>query len=159
MARSKSVVDVESIEKRIFLIRGRRVMLDKDLAEIYGVSTKRLNEQVRRNLKRFPEDFIIRLSFAEAQDLLASRSQNATLKKGHNIKYRPQGFTEHGVVMLASVLNSSVAVAASLHLARKLAALERKYDAQFKIVFDAIRELMAPPGAPKPRIGFKPKSK
>lgn len=178
MGKMRSMISVELIEKRIYLVRGQRVMLDRDLAEIYGVSTKRLNEQVRRNRQRFPEGFMIRLTFAEAQELLASRSHFATLKKGQNIKYRPHVFTEHGVVMLASVLNSPTAVAGSLHVVRafvrlrqmvathselraKLQELERrveKHDEGIRSLFDAIAGLLDPPQKPRQSIGFKPKS-
>ena len=151
----------EQLEQQIFVIRGRRVMLDADLATLYGVMPKRLNQQVKRNRARFPADFMFQLSVEEANALLASRSQNATLKRGRNVKYAPYAFTEHGAVMLASVLNSPAAIEASLHvvrafvrlrelltghkeLAEKLDALEKKYDHQFKAVFEAIRQLMNP---------------
>jgi hypothetical protein len=165
---------VELIERRIFWIRGRRVMLDRDLADVYGVSTKRLNEQVKRNRDRFPEDFMFQLSLEEAKAILISRSQFATLKRGQNPKYAPLAFTEHGAVMAANVLNSPAAVRASIQvvrafvrlreilathkdLARKLEEMEEKYDAQFKVVFAAIRELMEPPPEPPRRpIGFTP---
>ena len=165
-------VPVEQIQDRIFLVRGHRVMLDRDLAEVYGVSTGRLNEQVRRNRKRFPADFLFQLTLAEAGEVQASRSQNAILKRGQNIKFAPFAFTEHGAVMLASVLNSPIAVEASIHvvrafiqlrgvlsehreLSRRLDDLERRHDSQFKAVFDAIRQLMTPPPeAPMGRIGF-----
>src|SRR3989442_9441134 len=168
---STSPIPIERIEHSIFVVRGHRVMLDRDLAVLYGVTTKRLNEQVKRNRERFPEHFMFQLSLAEAGEVLASRSQIATLKRGQNIKYAPFVFTEHGAVMLASVLNSPVAIQASIavveafirlrqmlashvELARKLAALGKKYDAQFKVVFDAIRELMKPPESKRQRIGF-----
>ena len=171
----QQLVIAEVIERRIFSIRGHRVMLDHDLARIYGVSTKRLNEQVKRNLDRFPEDFMFRLNMEEATVVFASRSQFATLKRGQNPKYAPYAFTEHGAVMAANVLNSPIAVRASIQvvrafvrlreilatdreLARKLENLERKYakhDGQIQAVFEIIKKLMAPP--PKPtrrRIGF-----
>jgi hypothetical protein len=156
------------IERRIYLIRGRKVMLDSDLAEIYGVTTKRLNEQVKRNRDRFPEDFMFQFTAEETEELL--RSQIATASK-RNVRFRPYAFTEHGAVMLASVLNSSIAVAASIQvvrafirlrsllaahkeLAQKIAAMEKRYDSRFKIVFEAIRQLLEPPPQPKRRIGF-----
>lgn len=175
-----SLVPVERIERAILSIRGEKVMLDNDLADLYGVETKRLNEQVRRNLNRFPPDFMFQLTLQEWEAL---RSQFATLKRGEHRKYLPFAFTEHGALMLANVLNSERAaqtsvqvvrafvrlrqmLASNAELARKLAALEKKYDAQFKIVFDAIRQLMSPPARPKREIGFhvkydddKPKSK
>lgn len=169
MPKTLAIVPVERIESRILLIRGHKVMLDSDLAELYRVSTKRLNEQVRRNRERFPEDFMFQLTPEETEAL---RSQFATSNRGRGgRRYRPYAFTEHGAVMLASVLNSPVAVQASIQvvrafirlreilathkeLARKLAELEQKYDRQFKVVFDAIRELMAPPKKERKEIGF-----
>ena len=166
-----SLIPSERIERSILLIRGQKVLLDSDLASLYGVTTKRLNEQVKRNTGRFPVDFMFQLN-AEEHDAL--RSQIATLKtgRGQHRKYRPYVFTEHGAIMAANVLNSPRAIEMSVYvvrafvrlrevlathkdLARKLEELEKKYDAQFKIVFDAIRELMTPPpGAPKKQIGF-----
>lgn len=159
---------VETIERRIYLIRGHKVMLDSDLAEIYGVTTKRPNEQVKRNRDRFPEDFMFQFTAEETEELM--RSQFATASK-RNVRFRPYAFTEHGAVMLASVLNSSIAVAASIQvvrafirlrsilaahkeLAHKIAAMEKKYDSQFKTVFEAIRQLLEPPRQPRRRIGF-----
>ena len=171
MADASATVD--NAAARIVLIRGRRVMLDVDLARLYGVTVKRLNEQVKRNRARFPDDFLLQLTLEEAQALLASRSQFATLKRGQNIKYAPSAFTEHGAVMLAAVLNSPVAIHASLQvvrafvwlralvaahaeLAERLDALEQRFDRQFRIVFDAIRQLMQPATTPVPsRIGFR----
>jgi len=162
---------VERIQHAIVVIRGERVMLDETLAQLYRVSTKRLNEQVKRNCERFPRDFMFRLTANEAEVL---RSQSATSSASHGgRRYAPYAFTEHGAVMLASVLASRVAGAASVRivrgfvrlrrlsqeypeLARKLRLLERKYDAQFKAVFSAIRELMAPPGRAPRSIGFRP---
>jgi len=167
-------VGPETIEPRILLLRGHRVMLDEDLAEIYGVTTKRLNEQARRNPSRFPTDFRFQLNAREAQSL---RSQFATSKKGRGgRRYRPYVFTEHGAVMLASVLNTPVAVRASVQiarafvrlrrligahkeLARKLQDLEKRlgrHDEQIGLLFDAIRDLMEPGDEPPRRIGFKP---
>jgi len=146
-------------------------MLDSDLAELYGVPTRRLNEQVGRNIARFPEDFMFRLSREEAQAL---RSQIAILKtgRGQHRKYVPRAFTEHGILMLSSVLRSKRAIQVNIAimrafvrlremigtnktLARRLNKLEKKYDAQFRVVFDAIRELMAEPEPKSHRIGFK----
>jgi phage regulator Rha-like protein len=160
----------EQIERSVLRVRGHNVMLDADLAGIYGVSTKALNQAVRRNLERFPEDFMFQLTSSEAARL---RSQFVTLKRsrGRHRKYLPYAFTEHGVAMLATVLRSAKAVRVSIEivrafirlrraleshaeLARKLDALEEKYDAQFAEVFDAIRELMAPPVPARKRIGF-----
>jgi hypothetical protein len=147
------------ITNRIFLIRGHKVMVDEDLARIYGVTTKRLNQQVYRNLQRFPSDFMFQLTQEEADAL---RLHFATLNRrgrGRHRKYLPYVFTEHGAVMVSAVLKTSVAIQASIHIARafselrrllgshrelaqKLEQLERRYDSQFKEVFDAIRQLM-----------------
>jgi phage regulator Rha-like protein len=173
--KASSLIPVERIEKAIYLIRGDKVMLDSDLAKLYGVTTKRLNEQVRRNRGRFPEDFMFQLTSEEAKLTQSSRSQFATLKRGQNIKYLPYAFTEHGSIMAANVLNSERAVQASVQvvrafvrlrqllgsnteLARKLEELEGKYDRQFKIVFDAIRQLMSPPLPCRKQIGFHSRS-
>jgi hypothetical protein len=164
----------EQIEKVIYRIRGEKVMLDRDLAELYEVTTKALNQAVRRNRLRFPKDFMFQLTLKEALSV-RSRSQFVTLKRGQNIKYRPYAFTEHGILMLSSVLNSERAVQVNIEimrtfvrlremmesnaeLARKLNALEEKYDRQFKVVFDAIRQLMTPAPAKLKPIGFRPKS-
>ncbi len=169
MADKKSLVPVERIERSILLIRGHKVMLDADLAVLYGVTTKRLNEQVRRNIARFPGDFMFRLTLEEVESL---RSQFATSNKGRGgRRYAPLVFTEQGIAMLSTVLNSERAIQANIEimrafvrlrelmatrkdLAKKLEALEKKYDAQFKVVFDAIRQLMAPPEPKKRKIGF-----
>ena len=186
MGGERAIVPVGQIEQRILLIRGQRVMLDADLAALYGVETRVLNQAVRRNLDRFPEDFMFRVTWEEAKRLRSqsvilngpqgrSRSQSATLKRGANIKYRPYAFTEHGAIMAASVLSSPRAVKVSVYvvrafvklrevlsthkeLARKLAELERRldtHDDQIEALLEAIRELMAPPPAPRRRrIGF-----
>jgi hypothetical protein len=109
---------VERITHSILVLRGHKVLLDADLAALYGVSTKRFNEQVRRNIERFPADFMFRLSQEEAEALLRSRSQNATLKQGSNIKHLPHVFTEHGAIMAATVLNSAKAVQAAIFVVR-----------------------------------------
>jgi hypothetical protein len=191
---SAIAIPAERIDSRIFLIRGEKVMLDEDLAELYGVEKKVLNQAVRRNTERFPADFMFQLTPTEAEALLRSqfvtskdeaedkslakneilRSQSVTSKnigKGGR-RYLPHAFTEQGVAMLSGLLNSPRAVAvnigimrafvrlrqliaSSADLARKLNALENKYDDQFKIVFDAIRELMEPPPSRKNReLGF-----
>ncbi len=159
------------VERRIFLIRGQNVMLDFDLAELYGVETGALKRAVNRNRDRFPEDFLFQLT---AKEMDALRCQIGTSKQGRGgRRYLPYAFTEQGVAMLSSVLRSPRAVQVNIaimrtfvrlremllsnvDLARKLAVLENKYDAQFKVVFDAIRELMLPPEQPKRRIGFHP---
>ena len=169
-----ALIPVEVVERRIYLIRGHKVMLDSDLAELYNVPTKRLNEQVRRNLRRFPEDFMFQLTEKEAERAwVFLRSQIATSKPGRGgRRYRPYAFTEQGVAMLSSVLNSERAIQVNIaimrafvklrqllathkDLARKLAEMEKKYDVQFKTVFDAIRQLMQPPSTrQKKQIGF-----
>ncbi len=116
--KQTSLIPIEIIERKIYLIRGMKVMLDSDLALLYGVSAKRLNEQVKRNLKRFPLDFMFRLSETETKKVDSLRSQIATLKRGQNRKYLPYVFTEHGVTMLASVLNSEKAVEISIYVVR-----------------------------------------
>jgi phage regulator Rha-like protein len=169
---SKVAVPLERIENKIYLIRGQKVMIDRDLAELYGVETKYLTRQVRRNIERFPEDFMFQLSKEEAE---ASRCQIGTLKRGQNIKYLPYAFTEHGILMLSSVLNSPRAIQVNItimrafvklrelmmthrDLAKRIDELERQYaDHGEKIVmiFDAIRQLMTPSAEPKRRkIGF-----
>jgi hypothetical protein len=159
---------IERITRAILLIRGQKVLLDTHLAELYGVETKILNRAVIRNIGRFPGDFMFQLTKNETERL---RCQIGTSRWGGR-RYRPYAFTEQGVAMLSSVLHSERAVRVNIEimrafvqlrqmlathadLARKLAALEKKYDAQFKVVFDAIRELMTPPQtSPKQRIGF-----
>lgn len=164
-----SIVPQEQIEKAILVIREQRVLLDSDLARVYGVSTKQLNQQVKRNLQRFPEDFMFQLTEIENESLRLHFSTSNSYGGRRNC---PFVFTEHGTVMLASILNSSVAVSASIQvvrafislrkmlssqveLARKLDLLERKYDHQFKVVFDAIRELTLIPEQPRKRVGIK----
>lgn len=171
--KSGIIVPMERITQAILLIRGQKVMLDNDLADLYQVEIKVLNQAVKRNIARFPDDFMFQLTAGETAHL---RSQFVTLKtgRGQHRKYLPYAFTEQGVAMLSSVLRSDRAIhvnieimrafvrlrqmlASNAELARKLAALERKYDAQFKVVFDAIRELMTPPVPKKKRpIGFGP---
>jgi hypothetical protein len=159
------------VEKRILLIRGHKVMLDYDLAELYKVETRALKQAVRRNLERFPEDFMFELTESEVVTLV---SQNVIPTRGKLGGAAPMAFTEQGVATLSSVLRSDRAVKVNIaimrtfvrlremllsnaELARKLAQLEKKYDAQFKVVFDAIRQLMSPPPEPpKRRIGFNP---
>ena len=179
MNKNQSLIPVERIERAILMIRGHKVMLDRDLAELYEVPTKVLNQAVKRNKDRFPEDFTFQLTMEEAKSWWARkidmplRSQTVTLKRGQHLKYRPYAFTEHGVLMLSSVLNSERAIkvnieimrafvrlrqilASHIQLARKLEELENKYDSQFKVVFDAIRQLMIKPEAKRRPIGFRP---
>jgi hypothetical protein len=168
----KIVVQQEVIEGKIYSVRGQRVMLDRDLAKLYGVETRVLNQAVRRNIARFPHDFMFKLTREEimriSQIVTSSGNPDAkTLKFSKSVMV----FTEHGVSMLSSVLNSPMAVQVNIQimrtfaklreimahhkdLARRLDDLEKKYDAQFKVVFDAIRGLMRPPEQKKKKIGF-----
>jgi hypothetical protein len=170
MSLSVAEIPVERIEKSIYLIRGERVMLDSDLAALYEVTTKVLNQAVRRNRERFPQDFMFQLNRLEADEL--NRSQFVTGSQKHrNPRFRPYAFTEQGVAMLSSVLRSDRAamvniaimrafvtlrqmLASNAGLAKKLEDLEKKYDLQFRVVFDAIRELMIPPEPERRQIGF-----
>jgi hypothetical protein len=186
-----NLIPAARIERRILFLRGQKVMLDFDLAELYSVETRVLNQAVKRNLERFPEDFMFQLTWEETKVLLRSqivtlddetgeiasknmrnpRSQIVTLESGQNLKYRPYAFTEQGVGMLSGVLSSPRAVqthvaiirafvqlrlmlASNAGLARKLEALEKKYDAKFRIVFEAIREMMDEKKKPRREIGF-----
>ncbi len=177
VARKPSVFPTERIVSRIFLVRGQKVMLDADLAELYGVTTKRLNEQVKRNIERFPSDFTFQLNVREHDSL---RSQFATSKEQSGRggrRYLPYVFTEHGAIMASAVLDSERAVQVSIYvvrafvrlremlssnkeLARKLNELERKlatHDHAITNLIEAIRQLMAPPEPKKKRpIGFAP---
>jgi ORF6N domain-containing protein len=157
------------IEQRIIVVRGEKVLLDIDLAQLYGVETRTLNQAVTRNVERFPKDFMFHLTADEVDDLRFRVGTSGSKHGGR--RYLPRVFTEQGVAMLSSVLNSKRAImvnieimrafvrhrqllSANAELARKLDALERKYDIQFKVVFDAIRELMTPRNKPSPPIGF-----
>lgn len=170
---SLATIPPERIERRIYLIRGQKVMLSPDLADLYGVPVKQLNQAVTRNLDRFPDDFIFRLSAEESKSL---RSQFVTLKgRGRHVKYLPYAFTEEGVAMLSAVLRSATAVRVSIQimrvfvrlrqllasnsdLRRRLDELERSmldHDEKLAVVFDAIRQLMDEPKAKhKPPVGF-----
>jgi len=165
-----NLVPTERIERSILLIRGHKVMLDTDLAELYGVTTFNLNKAVRRNIDRFPQDFMFQLTADEARVLRFQIGMSKPRGRGGR-RYLPYMFTEQGVAMLSSVLRSKRAVQVNVEimrtfvrlrqmlsshadLARKLEALEKKYDAQFRVVFDAIRQLMTPPEPKKRKIGF-----
>ncbi len=172
MTKGASLIPVERIERSILLIRGQKVILDRDLAILYQVSTGNLNKAVSRNLDRFPEDFMFQLTEEEFTNLIfhfGTSSWGGTRKL-------PRAFTEQGVAMLSSVLRSKRAVSVNIEimrafvrlrqmlatnakLGRQLNELEKKYDAQFKVVFDAIRQLMAPKEAPNKRIGFQLRDK
>ncbi|MDO8536019.1 MAG: ORF6N domain-containing protein [Candidatus Omnitrophota bacterium] len=164
----KKFISTDKIESKIFQIRGKRIMLDSDLAELYEVHTKVLLQSVKRNLKRFPEDFMFRLTSEEMANL---RSQIVTSRWGGR-RYLPFVFTQEGVAMLSSILNSERAIFVNIQimrvfvglrraavtyagLKRKIDDMEEKYDGQFAIVFQAIKKLLEPPPEPsKRRIGF-----
>ncbi|MDY6951534.1 MAG: ORF6N domain-containing protein [Thermodesulfobacteriota bacterium] len=169
MTDKHAILPVEQVEQMIFLLRGQKVMVDADLASLYGVPTKVLNQAVTRNKGRFPSDFMFRLTKEERHELVTSCDRLQRLK--HSSAF-PRAFTEQGVAMLSTVVNSDQAIqvnieimrafvklrqmlAAHKDLRRKLAALEKKYDDQFKIVFEAIAELMTPPERPRKKIGFE----
>ena len=170
-------ISVETIQEKILFIRGVKVLLDRDLAQMYGVETKQLKRAVRRNSRRFPRDFMLELTKEEYDSL---RSQFGTLKRGEHSKYMPMAFTEQGVAMLSSVLNSEKAIEVNIlimrafvkiremvavvhkDLLRKINEMEMKYDHQFRLVFEAIKALMKEEEKPKRRIGFQieePKAK
>jgi len=181
MSKSLVSVPIETVENLILLIRGQKVILDRDLARMYGVTTKVLNQAVKRNIERFPEDFMFQLNPDETKNLQQtgsrrSRSQIVTLKisRGTNLKYRPYAFTEHGILMLSSVLKSERAVQVNIQimrtfvrlremlitndeLTRRLDELEKRYDGQFMIVFKALRQILTPTTKRKP-IGFRAKA-
>ena len=170
----KPAISVQRIENLIYMLRGHKVMLDTDLTELYGVETRALKQAVRRNKKRFPDDFMFELSKEENRSL---RSQNVILERGKYSKYLPFAFTEQGVAMLSSVLNSERAIGVNIEimrafvrvremlgahreLAAKLMELETRiqdHDEQIQTIFEAIRQLMTPPEKPKKRIGFEVK--
>ena len=169
------LVPVAHIEQAILTIRRHKVMLDADLAALYGVSTKALKQAVKRNVDRFPPDFMFVLTREEFADLRSQIVTSSSPKWG-GARYEPMAFTEQGVAMLSSVLRSKRAVQVNIEimrafvrlrkmlvahkdLKRKLAALEKRYDDQFKIVFEAIAELMTPPEKPRRKIGFEVKEK
>ena len=164
-----SKISKTEIEKCIFIVRKQKVMLDSDLARIYGIETKNLNKAVGRNSERFPSDFMFQLNEKEVELL---RFQSGTSKMGSGgRRYLPYVFTEHGALMLSSVLNSEIAIEASIQvvrsfiqlrefvishteLSKKLSELEKKYDSQFKVVFEAIQKMMVVPEAPSKKIGI-----
>ena len=163
------IMSAERIERKIFQIRGKRVILDRDLAELYGVETYQLTRQVRRNLDRFPSDFMLILTYQEVRSLSC---QNGSSKRGGN-RYVPYAFTQEGVAMLSSVLNSRRAILVNIQIMRafvllrrvaityvgfkhKIDEMEKKYDKQFLVVFEAIKKLLeSPPEPSKRRIGFR----
>jgi len=177
-ANSLEPIAAPAIEKRIFVVRGRQVMLDEDLADLYGVETKRLIQQVKRNLKRFPEDFMLQLDKAEVEAL---RSQIATSNDGRGgRRYAPYAFTEQGVAMLSGVLRSDRAIAVNIEIMRAFVELRRaaasyaaleerlrefereatarfgRHDEQLDQIFKTLRQLISPPARPKRPVGFRP---
>jgi len=171
-------VPVEIVSERIVTVRGKKVIAGSDLAEMYGVATKALNQAVKRNAAKFPPDFVFQITIEEAEALRRSRSQNVTLKKGGNIKYLPYVFTEHGAIMAATVLNSSQAIQMSVFVVRAFvkmrealigrSELERRllqienillaHDESIRELYESIRPLLLPPPSPaKKRIGFEVK--
>jgi hypothetical protein len=168
MANNASNLPAERIQRSILTIRGQKVMLDTDLADLYKIPTKALNQAVKRNKGRFPGDFMFQLTKEEKAEVVTNCDHLQRLKFSPTL---PFAFTEHGAVMLANVLNSRVAVQVSIQivrafirlreavathkdLAQRLDQLEKKYDTQFKVVFDAIRQLMIPPEPKRRKIGF-----
>ena len=173
--KNKSLLPVP-VESLIHTVRGHKVMLDSDLARIYGVESRRLNEQVKRNADRFPDDFMFRLTPDEWDKLRALRSQNATLKRGQHRKYPPYVFTEHGALMAANILKSKTAMSMSIYVVRAFIRMREEltsrrdleerldqiekillvHDAQLKELFEKIRPLLLPPPEkPRKRIGFE----
>jgi phage regulator Rha-like protein len=165
----------EVIINKIYLLRGQRVMIDKDIAELYGVETRRLKEQVRRNHERFPSHFMFELTEQENESI---RSQNATLRHGEHSKYLPYAFTEHGVLMLSNVLKSGRAIEMSIKIIDvfvklremllthkdillKLELLEKQVvqnNEEIQLIFNALKQLLNPPQEPRTAVGFKTRS-
>ena len=176
MVEAKSILPLGHVERRILLIRGQKVILDADLADLYGVTTKRLNQQVNRNRLRFPEDFVFQLTSEEKDEVVANCDHLSKLKFS---PVRPYAFTEHGTIMAASVLNTPRAIEVSIfvvrafvrlremvathrELARKLSKLEQRFqdhDEKIEVIFEAIRQLMAPPEKKRKKIGFEVKER
>jgi flagellar capping protein FliD len=169
-----TLISIELIASKIYLIRGIKVMLDRDLAELYGVETKALKQAVRRNIDRFPADFMFEMTKSEFENW---RSQIVTSKSDKmGLRYKPMAFTEQGVAMLSSVLRSKRAIHVNIQimraftqlrkmlsthkdLKRKIESMEKKYDEQFQIVFEAIKQLLSEEDKPKKKIGFTVKEK
>jgi len=170
-SKTNLIVPEETIQTKILLIRGKKVMLDNDLAKLYGVPTKSLNLAVKRNSPRFPDDFMFRITSEEEKSLRFHFETSKNSRGGR--RYLPYAFTQEGVAMLSSVLNSERAVQVNIQIMRtfvklrelmsshaalrnKIEEMEKKYDYQFKIVFEAIKRLIDPPGKQKEPIGFRP---
>ncbi len=167
-SKSQSVIPQDTITSKILTLRDKKVMLDRDLAQLYEVSTKVLNQAVKRNIRRFPEDFMFQLSKEETKQLVTNCDRFASLKHS---SITPHAFTQEGVAMLSSVLNSERAILVNIQimraftrlremlsthidLKRKIENMEKKYDAKFKVVFETIKQLLEPPKKPKKKIGF-----
>ncbi len=163
-----SIVTAEEVRNRIYVIRGKRIILDTDLAELYEVETRVLNQAVTRNIERFPDDFMFQLTKQE----FANLKSQIVISSWGGVRKMPRAFTEHGILMLSSVLKSERAIQVNIEIMRtftqvremiseygelkeKIEQMEKKYDHQFKIVFDAIRQLLDPPEGNKRKIGFK----
>ncbi|HEY8240559.1 MAG TPA: ORF6N domain-containing protein [Kiritimatiellia bacterium] len=168
MNESKGLIPLERVQRGILILRDQKVMLDVDLAELYGVETRTLNQAVKRHTERFPPTFMFQLTEQEKKEVVTNCDH---LRKIKYFPSPPYAFTEHGAIMLAAVLNSPIAVNASIRvveafvrlrqllttnseLGKRLDALEKKYDTRFKMVFEAIRQLMTPEEKPKKKIGF-----
>ena len=176
MESTTTLATIERIESKIYTIRRVRVVLDSDLAALYGVEARVLNQAVNRNKDRFPGDFVLHLSARETKELQGLRSQSVILKRGQHLKFRPLAFTEHGAVMAATILNSPRAVQMSIfvvraflrlrewvvgqaELAAKLSDLERRvgaHDHELKAIIQTIRTMLEPPVPPTKQIGFRP---
>jgi len=176
MTKSKKIIPTkiilqEIIQNKIFLIRGKKVMLDKDLAELYGVTTSALIQAVKRNIKRFPRDFMYQIT---RQEVMSLKSHFVISKGRGGTRKLPFAFTEHGILMLSSVLNSERAILVNIEIMRtftklrelmaghkelkhKIDEMEEKYDYQFKVVFEAIKQLLDPPPKSKEPLGFQQK--
>ena len=177
MKKNLIITPVEIIENKIYLIRGEKVMLDSDLAKLYQVETRSLNQAVKRNIYRFPKDFMFQLNNKETMEILYSKSQSVTLKQGQNIKYLPYVFTEQGVAMLSSVLKSKKAIEVNISIVRAFIKLremlqsnkdilveiekikrdQRKHGEKISAIMDFINKLIEPKIEPKKQIGFRTK--
>jgi hypothetical protein len=172
----KKSLSTQDIQPLIHTIRGQRVILAADLAGLYGVETRHLNQQVKRNVERFPTDFMFQLTAAEVEALVDSRSQNVILKQGHNIKYLPYAFTEHGAIMAANILSSAQAVSMSVYVVRafiqqrevlavnegilkRLADIDKtllQHNSALRDIYQKLLPLLQPPpDPPRPKIGFR----
>jgi hypothetical protein len=172
-AKMEMIVPQEIIESKIFFVRGKKVMIDRDLAKLYGVETKGLNQAVKRNRERFPDDFMLQLTKEEFENWKSQFVTSNSEKRG--LRKKPYVFTEHGILMLSNVLSSPKAIQVNIQIMRifikmremlanhvelkqKIETMEKKYDYQFKAIFEAIKQLLESPSKPKKLIGFHPNS-